>query len=122
MKLHREKGGGNYIQSFTPGGVTINGELIRRPLIVTPEQIIHDWSPPEVAALTLDDLRAALDLDPEVIILGTGLEHRFVSNHVVTAILRRGVGCEVMATAAACRTYNILMAEERRVVAALVID
>lgn len=121
MKLHAEKGSGNYIQSVTAQAVLINGTSYSGPVLVSADRIISDWTPRPVAELKLDDFRAALELEPDVILFGTGTTHQFVSNHLVTAIMAGGVGFEVMATDAACRTYNVLAAEDRRVVAALLL-
>jgi len=122
MKLHAEKGSGNYIQSVSTGAVLIGGQSYPVPLIVSAERIVTGWQARPVDELTMADFAQALELDPEVILLGTGGSHRFASNHLVTAVMARGIGFEVMSTAAACRTYNILTAEDRRVVAALLQD
>jgi uncharacterized protein len=122
MKLHAERGSGNYIQSVTPQTVLINGNSYRGPVIVSADRIITGWTPRPVADLELNDFQVALDLEPEVILFGTGTMHQFASNRLVTTIMSRGVGFEVMATDAACRTYNVLAAEDRRVVAALLLD
>ncbi|MDH5277267.1 MAG: MTH938/NDUFAF3 family protein [Gammaproteobacteria bacterium] len=121
MKLHAEKGSGNYIQSATRDAVLISGTSYPLPVIVSADRIITGWSPRAVPDLQLDDFQTALDLEPEVILFGTGTLHQFASNRLVTAIMSRGVGFEVMATDAACRTYNVLAAEDRRVVAALLL-
>lgn len=121
MKLHAEKGSGNYIQSVTQQAVLISGTTYSSPVIVSADRIISDWTPRPIAELTLDDFQAALDLEPEVILFGTGMTHRFAGNRLITTIMLRGVGFEVMATDAACRTYNVLAAEDRRVVAALLL-
>jgi uncharacterized protein len=60
-----------------------------------------------------------LALEPEVVLLGTGARQQFLHPSRLAPIYRAGVGVEIMTTAAACRTFNILVAEERRVVAAL---
>jgi uncharacterized protein len=122
MKLHAEKGSGNYIQSITGDSVLISGMRYSGHLIVSTDRIISGWMPRAIAALELDDFRAALDLGPELILFGTGTVHRFASNRLMTAVMSKGVGFEVMATAAACRTYNVLAAEDRRVVAALLLE
>ena len=119
MKLHAERGSGNYIQSVTRDAVLIGGTSYAGPVIVSAGRIITGWTPRPIPELKLDDFQVALDLDPEVILFGTGTTHRFAGNRLMTTIMSRGVGFEVMATAAACRTYNVLMAEDRRVVAAL---
>lgn len=122
MKLHAEKGSGNYIQSVTGTTVLISGTNYTGHVIVAADRVITGWMPRAVAELGIDDFAAALELEPEVILFGTGATHRFAGNHLVTAIMSRGIGFEVMATAAACRTYNVLTAEDRRVVAALLLD
>ena len=119
MKLHAEKGSGNYIQAVSPEALVINGKAYTGALIVSAGRIITDWAPRPLVELELEDFDAALALDPEVILFGTGGTHRFVSNRLMTQIMSRGVGFEVMATAAACRTFNVLAAEDRQVVAAL---
>jgi uncharacterized protein len=121
MKLHAEKSSGNYIQSVTPQAVLINGISYGGPVLVSAERIIAGWTPRPVAELQLDDFQLALDLEPEVILFGTGTVHRFAGNRLMTTIMSRGIGFEVMATDAACRTYNVLAAEDRRVVAALLL-
>ena len=121
MKLHAEKGTGNYIQSVTPTAVLIGGTSYEGAVIVSADRIVTDWRPRPIVELQVDDFQAALELLPEVILFGTGTTHRFAANRLLTTIMSRGVGFEVMATAAACRTYNVLIAEDRRVVAALLL-
>jgi uncharacterized protein len=122
MKLHAEKASGNYIQSVTADAVVINGTSYKGHIIVSADRMITGWTPRSIAELQLEDFAAALGLEPEVILFGTGSTHRFAGNRLVTAIMSRGVGFEVMATPAACRTYNVLTAEDRRVVAALLLE
>ena len=117
--MHAGKVAGNYIQSVTGAVVTINGQPHTAPLIVSADSILGGWTPGTVRDLCLEDFRAALDLQPEVILLGTGATHQFADNRLATAIMSAGIGFEVMTTPAACRTYNVLLAEDRRVVAAL---
>jgi len=119
MKLHAEKVSGDYIQSATHGSVLIGGKSYSLPVIIGAGRIITGWAPRQIPELQLDDFQAALDLEPEVILFGTGKTHQFASIRLMTSIMSRGVGFEVMTTDAACRTYNILAAEDRRVVAAL---
>jgi uncharacterized protein len=121
MKLHAEKGSGNYIQSVTRDTILISGTSYAGPVIVSADRIIDGWAPRPVAELQLDDFQAALDLEPEVILFGTGTRHQFANNRLMINVMSRGVGFEVMATDAACRTYNVLAAEDRRVVAALLL-
>lgn len=99
----------------------INGQIFRSHVIVSAELIMPDWKPRPIAELQIDDFQAALDRQPETILFGTGAQHRFISNFLLTAIMSQGIGFEVMSTAAACRTYNLLLGEDRQVVAALLL-
>jgi uncharacterized protein len=123
MKLHADRpGSSHYIQRFEGGALHVAGQVLRGPVILAADRIITDWLPRPLAQLELEDFRLALDLEPELIIFGTGSTHRFPDPRLGFAIMSAGVGFEVMGTAAACRTYNVLVAEDRRVVAALLLD
>jgi uncharacterized protein len=119
MKLHAERVSQDYIQSATDDSVLIGGRSYTLPLIIGAGRIVTGWAPRPIAELQLDDFQTVLELEPEVILFGTGRTHQFASIRLMTAIMSRGVGFEVMTNDAACRTYNILAAEDRRVVAAL---
>lgn len=97
----------------------VNGEWQPTGLVISADFLLAGWAAPSLEALAIDDLADVLALDPEVILLGTGVTHRFPSHALTVEVMSRGVGFEAMATAAACRTYNILLAEDRRVVAVL---
>ena len=122
MKLDRENTTGNLVRRFTGREIHVAGQVFQQPVIVTLERLISDWSPPPVTRLALPDLQIALDLGPEVILLGTGARQVFPPPDLTAAVLRQGIGLEVMDTAAACRTFNVLATELRRVVALLYID
>ena len=120
MKLTDEKIGGiNLIRSYAPGEVRIGETVIRGSCLITPDQVIDDWRPRTVADLSLDDLQPVIAMKPEVVVIGSGPRQEFPAPEILGAVLSRGIGCEVMDTGAACRTYNILASEGRTVVAAL---
>lgn len=122
MKLTRETGSGTYrIRSFEPGRVRINEEYIEHSVVVSPDALLRDWPPATLEELTQGHIDRITELEPEVIILGTGLTQRFPDRALLRGLIQRGIGVEVMDTRSACRTYNILMAEDRRVAAALLI-
>lgn len=121
MQLDLEKNSGIYIRSFSPGELRVNDQVINDPVILTPDEIIVDWSPPAIDALSITDFAAALAIAPEVVLFGTGTHQVFPPTTLMTDIMRQGTGFEVMATAAACRTFNVLASEGRRVTAALLI-
>ena len=78
-----------------------------------------DWVPPAIADLTVEAIAPLLDPLPEFILIGTGARLARPPRALVEALDARGIGVETMDTAAACRTYNVLLAEGRSVVAAL---
>ncbi len=121
MKLDLDRNSGNFIRGFSGDQILIGSEIFREPVIITIDHLIRDWAPPAVPQLTLAHLQPALDLDPEVILLGTGAEQCFPPMTLISEILTLGVGLEIMNTAAACRTFNVLASEYRRVAAALMV-
>jgi uncharacterized protein len=119
MKLTQEMGSGYRIRSYEPGRIRINDDIIEHSVIVMADRLVTDWPPQSLTELAEQHVQAILDLDPEVIILGTGATQQFPARAILQRILKSGIGVEVMETGAACRTYNVLMAEDRRVAAAL---
>ncbi|TVR58637.1 MAG: hypothetical protein EA420_17040 [Candidatus Competibacteraceae bacterium] len=110
-----------YIKSYGPGWINVNDREIRRSAIVSPEQLVTDWPPQTFADLEAFHFEALLPLEPEIVLLGTGNRQRFPRPAVTQTLLAHRVGLEVMDTAAACRTYNVIMLEGRRVAAALLL-
>jgi uncharacterized protein len=93
---------------------------LTQSFIMTPEVLIQDWAPQQPDQLHQDHLQILLELQPEVVLLGTGERLVFPAVRITADLLGAGIGVEVMDTAAACRTYNILMHEGRHVAAALI--
>lgn len=110
------------IRAYEQGLVIVGEKKIRTSLIVAPGQLVTPWRPRHAAELRREDFQPVLALEPEILLLGTGSRLEFPSPSLTVALLQAGIGVEVMDTAAACRTYNILLAEERRVAAALLLD
>lgn len=109
----------HFIRTVGPEGVRIGDTVYSAPLVVAPERIIEAWGPASLDALGHEHLEPLLELEPEVVLLGTGARQAFLAPSRLAPLYRRQVGVEMMTTDAACRTYNVLAAEERRVVAAL---
>ncbi len=107
------------IRAYAPGRISINDRLLSASFILTPTTLIEDWPPQRFEDLTLEHLQMALDLEPEILLIGTGSVLRFPEARIMAEIQQRGIGLEVLDTAAACRTYNVLVSENRSVVAAL---
>ena len=109
----------NLIRSYAPGEVRIGERLLHAPCIVAADQLLADWNVAAVGAMTPADLAPIFGMQPDVVLLGTGAKQTLPTAAVRTAFAERKVGLEVMDLGAACRTYNILVQEERRVVAVL---
>jgi uncharacterized protein len=107
------------IRAYAPGQVTVNEDILTRSLVISPEHLIRDWPPQCLSELTREHLDIATALNPEILIIGTGARMRFPHPSLLAQIQAQGIGVEVMDTPAACRTYNILVSEQRRVTAAL---
>jgi len=111
----------NIIRAYAVGSITINEQRVERSVIVTPTQMISDWPPQQFSELEASHFAQLAPLKPEIVLLGTGVRQQFPSAQATSPLLSQGIGVEVMDTAAACRTYNIIMLEGRQVAAALLI-
>jgi uncharacterized protein len=123
MKLLQDSRGEQYsIRAYTDSNVTVNEDIYTRPLVITAEKLLSDWSAPCFDELNSSHLRELNNLDMEILLLGTGVRQRFPAPRLLVELQDHGIGIEVMSTPAACRTYNILLAEGRAVAAALFIE
>ena len=122
MQFHRDTTAEtNLVTGYGAEGIRIGAEILTRPCIVAPDRLIENWAVEDIATLTAGGLQPAVMLKPELILLGTGPRLCFPQMSVTRDIVALGIGFEVMDTAAACRTYNVLVHEGRRVVAALML-
>jgi uncharacterized protein len=120
MKIHLESGAGRYaISRYAAGEIAVNETVYTGSIIVTPQQVIVDWPPRDLGGLAAEHFEVVIGLRPEIVLLGTGRRLSFPPPALLAGLMRERIGYEVMDTGAACRTYNILMAEGRRVAAAL---
>ena len=123
MKLHLANMAGlNVFTAYGDDYVAVNHEKHLKNLIVLPESIIPEWSTATVETLTAEDMQKLLELGTEIILLGTGSRLRFPAGPLMRPFAPAGIGLEIMDLRAACRTYNILAAEGRKVAAALLFD
>ena len=113
---------GLMVRACDNGQVTVGQQRYRRSLILTPDQVIPDWRPRRHEEITEQDFDLVLSMQPEIILLGTGPALCVPPAKLSASILGTGTGFEVMDTAAACRTYNILLSEKRKVIAALLLE
>jgi len=122
MKLHlTPRAGLQLCSGYGPGYVAVNNVRYEHSVIVTPEAVTN-WPAGGVDSLTPADFGSIADQNPEIVIFGTGRRQRFPRPELTRALAAAGVGLEVMDSGAACRTYNILASEGRKVVAVIVLD
>jgi len=121
LELTRVAGPGNVISGYGDDHVLVNGERHSASLVITAQALIA-WDATHFDALTDAHFEAIAALAPEVVLLGTGRRLRFPAPALTAPLVRAGIGFEVMDLRAACRTYNVLIAEDRRVAAALLFD
>ena len=112
--------GQNAITAYGDGYVMVNGARHEKNLILLADRIL-EWNVEGFAALGVADFERLAELDPEVVLLGTGARLRFPPVQLTRPLIEARRGLEVMDMQAACRTFNILVSEGRRVVAALLL-
>lgn len=123
MKLHLANTAGlNMINAYGEGYITVNQQRIEGNVIVMPEILHATWTSATVNTLQAEDMAMLLGLGCEIVLLGTGNKLRFPDRALLRPFLPAGIGIEIMDLQAACRTYNILASEGRKVAAALLFD
>ncbi|HEX6265354.1 MAG TPA: Mth938-like domain-containing protein [Burkholderiales bacterium] len=119
MKLHASAPGpANIFTGYGEGYVMVNGERRDSSVVVLPDRVVG-WPARAFDSLAREDFSFISELKPEIVLLGTGARQRFPHPRLTRSLAEAGIGLEVMDVQAACRTYNILVAEERKVAAAL---
>ncbi len=122
MKLHLTTAeNNNLITAYSADYIEINKQRYLQNLIVMPQALIQDWQVTCFADLSQESFVQMAAHKPEVVLLGTGETHRFLHPKHYQYLIENGIALECMTTAAACRTYNILMSEGRTVAAALIL-
>ena len=123
MKLTSEQNPNlNLLTGYGPDHVMINKVRHDGNLMITADRIVPGWAPGGFDKLAASDLSAIVELNPEVVLLGTGSRLRFPPPQVLRPLIDARIGYEVMDVAAACCTYNVLVTEGRTVAVALLFD
>jgi uncharacterized protein len=121
MKLQPDSIQGPSITGYGPGWVAVNGEKFSSSIIVSAMGARLDWDCAHFDDLQASHFEALADMDAELILFGSGEGIRFPNPQWLESLYARRIGLETMDTQAACRTYNFLAGEGRRVVAALLL-
>jgi uncharacterized protein len=109
----------NLVRAYSSEELRIGEHTVRSSCIVTADVLVTTWEPQTLDQLLPQHLESIFGLQPELVLLGTGTSQRFPPVEIRAAFGARRVGLEVMDLGAACRTFNVLLQEERRVAAAL---
>ncbi|SMC32042.1 Mth938-like domain-containing protein [Polynucleobacter kasalickyi] len=112
----------NTVTRIEDSYIEINTVRYESSILVMPEGAITPWNITNFNLLERSHFELITELRPELVILGSGLKHRFVSPNLMQDLYKAKIGFEAMTTQAACRTYNILMGEGRLVLGAFLIE
>lgn len=121
VKFHLSQPEGNVVTGSGPGWVRVGPDEHRESVVIAPDAIVKPWATGGFDALTEADFQRLRALSPEIVLFGTGVRQRFPHPRLYRSLTDAGIGVEVMDSAAAARTYNIIAAEGRRVVAAILL-
>lgn len=119
MKLHLDASTENRIRAYGPQGIRINDKTYDISLIVTPTEVLPGVLPEQFNQFSMAQLETLIQIRPEVLIIGTGKTLQFLTRDFLNRLYEHNIGTEVMTTDAACRTYNVLAGEGRKVAAVL---
>lgn len=110
------------VSAYGPGYVEVNGVRLTVSCVFAPRRPPQPWGVGSASDLAAGHIEALLDPPPELVLIGTGRSQHLLLPATMRQLMLRRIGWEVMDTAAACRTYNILAGEGRGVVAALIVE
>ncbi|HEY0180342.1 MAG TPA: MTH938/NDUFAF3 family protein [Dokdonella sp.] len=110
-----------FFRTCAAGSVTVVDRVLTKSFLLAPDRLVEDWPVTSADRLDAAAVDAIAALEPEVVLLGTGDRQTFPPQAIRALLLQRRLGVEIMSNAAACRTYNLLAGEGRRVVAAIVL-
>jgi uncharacterized protein len=122
MKIQPDISSAQSIQSYGPGWVQVAGEKIMHSVVIGSGGEQLNWNCRQFEDLQASHFEQLAQLKPELVVFGSGARQRFVSASLTRALIERQIGLETMDTPAACRTYNILVGEGRRVAVALLMQ
>ncbi len=111
---------GYFITAYDETCIQINGKNFDSSVIIAPDAVDFNWPPTSIENLQSEHFDKIIEFKPELVLLGTGQKQRFPAVETYAGLIQLGIGVDVMDTGAACRTYNILMSEGRRVIAGLI--
>jgi len=121
MKFTKDQGSEITIRQIEDNRIKIGNNFINHSCIVTSEEILGEWDKKNADVTTYNDLEFILEKKPDILIFGTGKKAVLPNRNLVFDLAKKNIGLEVMTTAAACRTFNILISEDRSPIAILIL-
>ncbi len=122
MKFSEDKiNQGYYVSGYEEGTILVNGSPKTASFIISLEKLIDNWAPAHIDELCTQHMHPLLELQPELVLIGTGEALKFPSIEHYACLIQHNIGVEIMDSAAACRTYNILVGEGRKVAAGIIL-
>jgi uncharacterized protein len=110
-----------FVRACRSDSIVVVDRELRSSFVLSPDRVIDAWPVRTIGDLNDEALQTILDLSPQVLLLGTGAKVHFPAQAILAQFLTRGIGIEVMDNSAACRTFNLLVSEGRKVVAAVML-
>lgn len=118
MHFHENKAAGCYIKAYEEGQLFINDQIYTTPIIIFQDQLHQDLLPAQFDQLAIEHVKALIQLNPELILLGTGERQQFLEHELLAPFSHKKIGIEVMNTLSAARTFNLLREDGRKVLGA----
>ena len=109
-----------FIRSVSEAGIQVVDDFYKTSIVLSAREIIPDWPVKSIDDFEQEHLERVLELNPEIVLIGTGNKQAFLPPELMMFFYQRNIGIEVMSTQAACRTFNVLVSESRNVAAALI--
>lgn len=107
------------LHRYSNGTLYVDQAEYNSPIVITPQALLAPWGPTSIKTVSEDDIESLLSLEPQIVLIGTGETLYYLEPKRLTPLIEAQIGFEMMTTQAACRTYTVLMAEGRQVVACL---
>jgi uncharacterized protein len=122
MKFSEDKiDQGFHVTGYDEGVILVNGNPKVSSFVISHEKLIEHWEPDHIDDLCARHLEPLLEMQPELVLIGTGERLKFPAIEHYACLIEQNIGVEIMDSTAACRTYNILLGEGRHVVAGIIL-
>ncbi|CDZ79217.1 hypothetical protein BN59_03535 [Legionella massiliensis] len=121
MHINLEAADQNSIQAYSDEGIKVGSSTYQSSLIISTHEIISEWPISSIQELDEESLEPLLRYQPKIIIIGHKQQGKFAPQPTILALAKRRIGLETMSIGAACRTFNVLLNEQREVVIGLII-